>query len=253
MQISIKDLNHQYDGRDVLNGIKLEFEKGKFYGIIGPNGSGKTTLLKLIAQLLKSPKDKIWLCNQEITSFKEKERAKKIALVPQMFNLDFAFSVEEIVAMGRYPYLESLGDLQQGDHKIVHEALEKTDLLKYKGRDVNTLSGGELQRVILARALAQKTEILLLDEPLSHLDLHHQLAILNLMRQLCKELGITVICVMHDLNLTMKYCDQAIMLRSGSIFTSGQTDQVLTKENIQEVYDILVDVIDISRQKTILY
>lgn len=253
MQISIKDLNYYFDQRGALLDIHLELERGQFYGVVGPNGSGKTTLLKLMSSLLKAPKNNIWLNDKEINAYKTKERAKKVALVPQIFNADYAFSVAEIVGMGRYPYLEGLSDLKQEDHEAVHEALLMTDLLQYKLREVNTLSGGELQRVMIARALAQKTDILLLDEPLSHLDLHHQLGILKLIRKLCQELDITAVCVMHDLNHTIKYCDQSIMLSKSMVYAADITEKVLTQKNIHEVYDIQVEVIEIKGQKIILY
>ncbi|MBC7958615.1 MAG: ABC transporter ATP-binding protein [Vallitaleaceae bacterium] len=253
MQLFIEELEHYFEGRRALQMNQLEFAKGRFYGIIGPNGSGKTTLLKLISQLIKTQKGKIKLMGEDIARYKEKERAKLIALVPQIFNMEYSFSVLEIVSMGRYPYLQTLGELQEVDHQKVQEALEKTDLLGYTQRAANTLSGGELQRVILARALAQETDILLLDEPLSHLDIHHQLDILTLIKKLCQEAGMTAICVMHDLNLTMKFCDQVVMIKEGSLFAKGLTNDVITKENISKVYNIDAEIVDIHGQKRIIY
>ncbi|PKM50547.1 MAG: hypothetical protein CVV02_10600 [Firmicutes bacterium HGW-Firmicutes-7] len=253
MSISIKQLEHLYGNRKVLKNIIHEFEKGQFYGIIGPNGSGKTTLLKLIANLLKPSNETIWISGQDVTTLREKVRAREMAMVPQIFNIDLAFSVEEIVAMGRYPYKKGLGDLTENDQAVIYQALDKTNLLNNRLRDVNTLSGGELQRVILARAIAQQTSILLLDEPLSHLDIHHQIDMLNLTKKLSKEEDKTILCVMHDLNLTMKYCDQVLLLSDGEIYASGKTKEVLTEENIRSVYGINAEIVEINGHNIIIY
>ncbi|PKM95440.1 MAG: ABC transporter [Firmicutes bacterium HGW-Firmicutes-1] len=253
MSISIEQLEHFYDHRKILKDITHEFEKGRFYGIIGPNGSGKTTLLKHIASLLKTPEKTIWISGQDVTSLKEKTRAREMAMVPQTFNIELSFSVEEIVAMGRYPYIKGLGNFTQQDKEFVQHALEKTNLLQHRTRDVNTLSGGELQRVILARAIAQQTDILLLDEPLSHLDIHHQLDILNLTKRLSTEEDKTILCVMHDLNLTMKYCDHVILLCEGEIYASGEANEVLTEENIRRVYSIDAKIVEINGNSIIIY
>lgn len=251
--INISQLNYAYNDRTVLEHINLYFENRQFYGIVGPNGSGKTTLLKLIAKILKPSHQTIFISGQDLLTLKEKKRAKEMAMVPQIFNIDLAFTVEEIVSMGRYPYMESFSRLTEKDHLKIREALRQTNLLDYRLREVNTLSGGELQRVILARAIVQETKLLLLDEPLSHLDIHHQLEILQLTKHLCEKDEKTVLCVMHDLNLAMKYCDQVILLKDGHIFASGKTTDVLTKENIHKVYGIEVTICQLNGQTVITY
>lgn len=251
--ISIKNLNHSFSNRGVLNNINFTFEKGRFYGLIGPNGSGKTTLLRLISKILKADDHTIFIAGQDIIKLRGKKRARYMAMVPQIFNIEVGFTVEEIVSMGRYPYRDGFGKLTDIDYAKVKEALEKINLMDYQLRQVNTLSGGELQRVILARAIVQETPILLLDEPLSHLDIHHQLDILKLTKELCEKEDKTVICVMHDLNLAMKYCDQVILLKKGNVYAAGETRKVITKEHILHVYGIEVNICEINGQSVITY
>lgn len=251
--INIKHLNYAYHDKAVLRDINFNFEKGQFYGIIGPNGSGKTTLLKLIAKIIKTTHNTILISGQDILSLREKKRAREMAIVPQIFNIDHAFTVEEVVSMGRYPYMEGFSGLTKEDYSMINEALDQTNLQEYRMREVNTLSGGELQRVILARAMVQETKVLLLDEPLSHLDIHHQLEILQLTKGLCEKENKTILCVIHDLNLAMKYCDQVILLREGSIFAAGKTTDVLNEENINHVYGIEVTICQLNGHSFITY
>lgn len=253
MELKLINVSYDYKQGNILKNIEWEFNKSKFYGIVGPNGSGKTTLLKLIAQLLKVEQGTIQLFGKDITNYKEKERARRVAFVPQILDMTFAFSVEEIVSMGRYPYMDSFGELNETDKSIIEKALKKTELLSLKERKVNTLSGGELQRVILARAIAQQTDILLLDEPISHLDIHHQLGILKMIKSLCESQDLTAICVMHDLNLTMKFCENVIMLKDGEVFSAGATKEVLNKGNIKDVYGIDVEIAEINKRLQIIY
>ena len=238
MALRIEDLAYTVNDRTILSEVSVAFEAGKFYGIVGPNGSGKTTLLRLLLQLLLPDSGSVLLDEDALSRMKEKTRAKKLAFVPQMFHVDYSFSVRELVAMGRYPYLESLQKPTVEDMDIVEQALEQTDLLSFAEREVDSLSGGELQRVIIARALAQDTSFILLDEPLSHLDLYNQLEILRLLSRICKEQGKTVICVIHDLNLALRFCEQIVLLHKGHIFAQGCTDVVLSEENLREVFRV---------------
>lgn len=253
MELEIRDLTFSYAEHPVLRDIKLDFSPGGFYGIVGPNGSGKTTLLKLIVQLLYPRQGKILLDGRDIKGMKDKKRAAQMAFVPQIFSMDYAFTVEDVVAMGRFPYLKPLGDMDAQDLAQVASALKQTNLLDYRDRKVNNLSGGELQRVIFARAIAQNTPYILLDEPLSHLDIHHQLELLNLTRNLCERDDKTAICVMHDLNLALKYCSQVIMLHQNRVFAQGAPEAVFTTANIKQVYGIDVDLVEVKGHKRIVY
>lgn len=253
MNIRIDNLTFGFSEDNVLKDIDLTFEKGKFYSIIGPNGSGKTTLLKLIATLLNTPSNTVFIQDTDITSFNNKQKASLISLVPQMFNIEYEFTVLDIVTMGRYPYIKRFSDISSKDRLIIDKALEKTNLLHYKDRLVSNLSGGELQRLIVARAIVQETDIMLLDEPISHLDIYHQLDILNLTKSLANESNKTIICVIHDLNLAMKYSDYVIMLNNGQIHAIGSPDKVLNVCNIKEVYNITSKIISVEDNRVITY
>ena len=238
MALRVEHLKYSIGDRAILSEIGISFEPGRFYGIVGPNGSGKTTLLRLLLGLLLPQSGGLLLDEESIGRMKEKARARKLAFVPQMFHVEYAFSVRELVAMGRYPHMESLQKPSSVDSAAVEAALEQTDLLGLAERDVDSLSGGELQRVVIARALAQDTPFILLDEPLSHLDLYNQLEILRLLSHICKEQGKTVICVIHDLNLALRFCEQMVLLREGHVFAQGEPDAVLSEENIQDVFRV---------------
>lgn len=253
MKINVKDLKFNYGKKNVLNSINLEFEEGKFYGIVGPNGSGKTTLVKLIGNLLKFSQGSIEVDGENLSAYAEKKIARKMAFIPQMFYLNVAFTIEDVVAMGRYPYMKTMEPLKETDLEIVRDALVKTNLWDLRHRYVNEISGGELQRVILARGLAQQTDILLLDEPLSHLDIYHQLDILNLTRELCKSQKKTILCVMHDLNFALEYCDDLLLLNKGKIHAFGEAKEVLTVDNIHKVYNIKVDILEVEGKNRIIY
>lgn len=253
MSLEIHNLDFAYGERPILKKLNSNFSPGKFYGIIGPNGSGKTTFLKLIARLLDTPVMSVRLFNLDITKIKAKALAKDIAYVPQMFNVEQAFSVRELIAMGRYPYQKALREPSEEDHKAIEDAIEKTNLTELQARPVSDLSGGELQRVLLARAIAQNTTHILLDEPLSHLDIHHQVEMLNLIRNLCKVYNRTVISVLHDLNLAIKYCDNLLLLKDGGIFAQGEAGEVLTSQNIEKVYHIKAEIVEWKNQKSIIF
>lgn len=235
-KIKVKDLSWNYGEETILRGLNLNIEKGKFYSILGPNGSGKTTLLKNILKLLAPKKQSIFIGDEDITNISTKEMAKKIASVPQDTNVSFDFSVLDIVLMGRTPYLKRFEVEGEKDLAIAKEAMELTDTWRFKDKLINTLSGGERQRVIVARAMVQKTEILLLDEPISHLDIHHQVELLDTVSSLSKDKGITVVAVLHDINMAAQFSDYLILLSDGEIVSAGTPEEVIIKEKIQEVY-----------------
>lgn len=242
--IKTNNLKFNYGDKNILKDLTIEIERGLFYSIIGPNGSGKTTLLKLLANTLPSSKKTIYINDQDIHVIKKKEIAKKMSVVPQITDIQYEFSVFDIVMMGRTPYTSRLGKTSDKDIEAVIEAMTETGVLKFKDKKITQLSGGELQRVILARAIAQETDIMLLDEPISHLDIGYQYEISELVHSLCKKKGITVINIVHDLNIAMRYSDKIFMLKDGKVYKSGDPDHVITKSTIKDVYSIDVELIN---------
>jgi iron complex transport system ATP-binding protein len=234
----VNNLNCILGGNTILNNINLSFEKGKFYSIVGPNGSGKTTLLKNILKLIEVDKNTIFIDNKEVTQLKSNELSKLVSYVPQNTNIEFNFSVLDIVMMGRNPYLKRFQSESKNDYEIAEKAMNITQIWDLKDRGINTLSGGERQRVIIARALTQSTDIILLDEPISQLDIHHQINLMNLLKELTEKMNITVITVIHDLNYAIQYSDYLVFLDKGKVFSCGYPEEVITKENLKKVYNM---------------
>ena len=239
MNICATDIKMEIGNNQILKGVSIDSKSREFIGIIGPNGSGKSTLLKCIYRTLKPNNGCIMLGRQDISKMSVKESAKKLAVVAQHNYYNFDFSVGEVVLMGRSPHKKSLEPDNSEDYDIVNESLEKVGMLGFKNRSFSTLSGGEQQRVILARALAQQTPCLILDEPTNHLDIKYQLSLLNIV----KSLNLTVISAIHDLNIAAMYCDRLFVMKNGQIVGSGIPQEVLTKEFIKEIYDIDVEIV----------
>ncbi|WP_026477748.1 heme ABC transporter ATP-binding protein [Alkaliphilus transvaalensis] len=236
--ISAKTITFKYDENIIINQLSFEIKKGSFITIIGPNGSGKSTLLKLIAANL-SPDDGTILINQrQLVDFKMKDLAKEVAVVPQDTNVSFDFDVFDIVLMGRNPHLKRFQKESDEDFKIVREAMERTGTWHLRERRINEISGGERQRVIIARALAQQPKMILLDEPTSSLDIHHQIEVLELLKGLNREKKVTIVAVLHDMNLAARYSSEVMLLHHGSIVTMGNTEDVMTVENLQRAYEM---------------
>ncbi|RKX91097.1 MAG: ABC transporter [Spirochaetes bacterium] len=236
--VELKGLSWRYNGRSVLSDVDLEIKKGSFTGIVGPNGAGKTTLLKLVLKLLSPDKDTVFIFDRDISSFLRKDLAKRISYVPQTINVDFSFSVHQIVSMGRNPHSGFFSGDPVRDSEVVQKAMKETEIENLKNKDIGSISGGELQRVIIARALAQEPDILALDEPTSHLDLNHQIRILSLVRSLSREKGITVIAVLHDFNHALEYCTSLVLMNKGKIVSSGSPEKVITPQRMKEIYGL---------------
>lgn len=236
--ISINNLSWRFGEVDILKDITVKMEKSKFTCIIGPNGSGKSTFLKSLLKILEPEKNKIFILDKDISRYRYKDLAKRIASVPQNTVVDFNFSVMDIVLMGRSPHLNRFQVEGEIDFKIAQKSMEMTDTWHLKDRDINTLSGGERQRVIIARALSQQSEILVLDEPISNLDIQHQINLLNILKELSIKEDITVVAVLHDLNFAIEYSDYLILMDEGRIVDQGSPEEVITHDNVKDVYDI---------------
>ncbi|WP_308576445.1 ABC transporter ATP-binding protein [uncultured Fusobacterium sp.] len=241
--INIENLNFGYGERQILNNLSLSIAEKKLIGILGPNGCGKSTLLKNILGYLHSSSGTIKIANKNSKEFSQKEKSKLISLVPQKSQLMSAMSVEEFVLMGRLPHLEnSWKGYSKEDRELAEKALNSLDLERFKKRTATTLSGGEFQRVLLARAITQDTEIILLDEPTSALDLNHAIELMEKVKEIVRKEGKTAVAVLHDLNLASLFCDELIMLKNGKLFCKGTPKEVLTKENLKEVYNLNCDI-----------
>jgi iron complex transport system ATP-binding protein len=233
-----------YNKIEVLKEISFNIAKGDFIGIIGPNGSGKSTLLRTATRIIRPFKGEIFLQNVRLEDMQLGEMARLMAVVPQDSMFMFPFRALDLVLMGRIPYIPRFGFETRRDLDIALEALESVGGLHLKDRFIDELSGGERQAVIIAKALAQKPQILFLDEPTTHLDIGHQVHILELLRKLNRDSGLTILAILHDLNLASEYCDKLILLNEGRIASKGTPQDVLNYKTIEEVYKTLVIVKD---------
>ncbi len=241
--INVTDLDYSYGKISVLKNISFKIERGDFFIIIGPNGSGKTTLLRLLAGIISAGRGTIEVLGDSIEDYSRKALARKIAYVPQTVPVDFPFTVSEVVLMGRSPHLGMLGLEKEKDLATAKQAMKFTELDHLAGRRTNQLSGGECQRVFIARAICQETEIIILDEPTASLDLAHQTRIMDLMENLQKERDITIVMVSHDVNLASMYGKSLLLLKEGRIAGRGNPDEVLTFQTLEAAYGctLLVD------------
>lgn len=236
--IEVKKLNITLSNKSILNEINLSFKEGRFYCIAGPNGSGKTTLLRTLTKVLAINNKAIFVDNKDINTISQKKISQKIGFVPQSSTLDCDFTAFDVVMMGRSPYQHPLQSDSIQDVRIVKEAMDFTDTWHLRHTPVRVLSGGEKQRIIIARALAQQTNILILDEPVSNLDILHQLEILQLLKRLNRDKNITIIAVLHDLNHILNYAQEVILLHHGNVIAHGHPLDVLNNENIKHVFSV---------------
>ncbi len=248
MRIRIRELEFEYNSIPALKGISIDIGE-EFVAIVGPNGSGKTTLLKCMCKILKPKKGVVMLNGRDINDLSQMEIAKRIGYVPQNVSGTFPAKVFEVVLTGRRPYIGwkcSRKDLEKAS-----EVLRVLGLEELAMRDFDTLSGGQQQKVLIARALAQEVEILLLDEPTANLDLKHQLEVMELLKSLTRK-GVTVITAIHDLNLASMFADRIVMMRDGEIFAIGTPKDVVTSDNVRAVYGVEVRVLEVDGYRVIV-
>lgn len=236
--LSFEDVHTGYGDREIIRGFTAAFDAGEFVGIIGSNGTGKSTLLKCLSGIIPVTGGKITIEGRDNASLTQRERSRKVAVVPQSFAIDYDFLVEDMVMMGRNPYLGYKDRESTEDWKIVDHAMNISDTKKFRGRLFNELSGGEKQRVIIARAIAQQPDILLLDEPTSALDVHHQIEVMEMIETLNREAQMTVVAVLHDLNLAARYCRRLVMLYNGRVVADGTPKEVIVEHNMELLYDM---------------
>ncbi len=255
--MEIKNLCFSYEGRPVLQDLNLTLNKPQLTAIIGANGCGKTTLLKNISgylnpsqgQVLLNPKECTSGLPQDVHHMSVTERARNISFVSQELNDEFSFSSYDLAMMGRTPYLKRFQRENAIDRKIVRQAMELTETWSLKDRPITQLSGGEKQRVYLARSLAQQPQILLLDEPISHLDLKFQIGILALLKELANQ-GILILAVLHDINLAAQFADEIIIMKKGKMISRGKPQDIIIQKHIRQAFAIEVEVLHNPRTNT---
>lgn len=242
--IHVQSVSYSYaPPQYALHDVSFDVPAGRFCGIIGPNGSGKTTLLKCISGYLKPETGGVYIGEKDVTTLSTREVARRMALVQQHAALEYDFTVGDIVLTGRNPHIRRWRGETEEDYAMADRALKEAGITHLKDRLVTELSGGEWQMMILARALTQQADIMLLDEPVTGLDIRHQVHIMATVKRLAAERGISVVCVLHDLNLALSYCDQLVLLKDGEVFAEGTPDTVLVRDTLETVYHTKIHIL----------
>lgn len=247
-ELAVQGLGFSYDEKTILNDVSLQLKEGQLVGLIGPNGAGKSTLLRLLLGLSKPDAGSISIMGQPLPSLRRKELAKLITMVPQDSQINYAFTVEEIVSMGRNPWLDRFQPAGKDDLAIIEQSMQQTDTLQFRDRHINQLSGGERQRVLIARAIAQQTPIIMLDEATANLDLCHQFEILELAHFLA-ESGRLVIAAIHDLSSASRFCDRLVLLANQGLQADGTPDQVINENNLSTFFNLDADIQPLAADK----
>lgn len=228
--------------KEIIKNLNINIEKGKIFSIIGPNGSGKTTLLRALSRDIKVASGEVYLEGKSIGSMKQKEIARKMAVVSQSYVCPSDIKVKELIMYGRFSHKKWLKGITEEDNDIVSWALKRTSMTKFANRKMQTLSGGERQRAWIAMAIAQKPDILLLDEPTTYLDISHQIELLDLVSSLNKEEGITIVMVLHDINQAARYSDQLLVMKDGELIHSGTSKNIVNEEMLRKIFSIQADI-----------
>ena len=242
-RLEADNITFAYVKEPVIKNVRLKIPPGDFLGIIGPNGSGKSTLLKLLSGLLPPDQNQVRFDNRDITACKRRILARSIAWISQDHHLPFPFSVAEVVMMGRHPYLSPLTFESERDIEITRQAMIQTQTEQFAHRKFNEISGGEQQRVLLASAISQEPEVMILDEPTAALDLKYQIEIFNILKQLNEAGNTTIIIALHDLHLASKFCRRLVLLKEGKVVREGSPEEVLQKQILEDVYEVSVKII----------
>lgn len=248
LALEFAGVHFAYDREPVLQGVTLKIESGSFFGLLGPNGSGKTTLIQIASGAIRASDGVVSVLGREVSAWKRRELARTVAVVPQWFDVAFPFTVEEVVLLGRVPHRGPLALNTREDFEIARSSMATMNVLHLADRPINELSGGELKRVFVAKALAQRPRILLLDEPAAHLDIRHQVGLYHLIETIRRQTNVTVISTMHDLNLAAAFCDRVALLQAGMIASSGTIEEVMTYRLLRQVFktDIYVGINEIT-------
>jgi iron complex transport system ATP-binding protein len=238
--IEIKNVSKSYGKKKVVQNVSLTVQKGTITSFIGPNGAGKSTLISMVSRLLSCDEGEIFIDGNNVTKTKSNELAKKISILKQANELNVRLKVRELVSFGRFPY--SQGRLTKEDWAYVDEAIRYMELEEMQDQFIDHLSGGQKQRAFIAMVIAQNTEYIILDEPLNNLDMKHSVQIMKVLRRLADELGKTVLIVIHDINFASVYSDQIVALKNGALIREGRTEDMITTEALQEIYDMHIPI-----------
>ena len=253
--IEIKKITLAYQKENVIENLSMKFEKGEFCALLGPNGAGKSTLLKAIIGYMEPISGEIEIDRTSLKKWHHLELAKQIAIIPQDFQLQFDYTVEELILMGRFPYLGYWQNYSKNDRKVVDDILKQLDLSRLKNEQYSQLSGGERRRVSIARALAQETAILLMDEAFANLDINHQLEIMQLLSRINSEQKKLIILVSHNINLASEYCHRIVMLKNGKIIADGTPGTIINQKMIKDLYEVELTIINnpVSGKPNLIY
>jgi len=250
--IEIRNVSLRLDGKSILNNISLKIPKGRITTILGANGCGKSTLFSLMTKNLVPDRGRIFLQRKNIGGMSLGEFAKRVSIVHQYNTAADDMTVERLVSMGRTPYHKMFSGADGDDEKLINMALEVTNLLEFKEREIGKLSGGQRQRVWIAMALAQNTKLLFLDEPTTYLDIRYQLEILELVKKLNREFGITIVMVLHEINQAIRFSDSIIGLKDGNVLAQGNPEEIITSELLEQLYGVKLGVTEIDGHKYVL-
>ncbi len=242
MYFGFKDISISYGKKEVIKDLTLDFPKGKIVTIIGPNGCGKSSLLRVISKAVKPKQGSVQFEERNLCDYKIKHIAKKIALLPQVHSSPPDIDVRTLVSYGRYPYMKFGRGLTREDHKVIDEVIAVTGLAELQHRIVGTLSGGERQRAWIAMAICQRPEILILDEPITYLDVSYQVELLELIRRLNQSLGITIIMVLHDINLAARYSDCLYVIKDKAVYAKGPPEKIVSRDMLRDIFRIEADI-----------
>ena len=252
MAIEVKNISFGYDKNLIIENISLNLEKGKFISLIGPNGSGKSTLLKTILHINRPHSGKTIIEGKNLKDYKNKERAKKVAFLPQSPEIHEEISVKELVKMGRYHNKKAFQPLKKEDYNAINNAIKWIGLEEFKEKSVLSLSGGQRQRAFLAMVLAQETDYIFLDEPTSYLDINHQIEFVELLKKLQTEFNKTIVIVLHDLPIVAKYSDYVVTLKNGKLYDKGIPCKVFTQKMLNEVFSVQAEINAIANSYQVL-
>ncbi|OAH57826.1 hypothetical protein AWH48_02095 [Domibacillus aminovorans] len=247
--IHLQDIGISFGQKEAVKSFTATIKEGKITVLLGPNGCGKSTLLKVVSNIVTPQTGEILLGDTLISKLSPKTLAKKMALLPQVYDASIRITVEELVEQGRYPHMGAIGMLRKQDHVAIGKAMELTSVTHLKNKSLEYLSGGERQRAWLALALAQETPIILLDEPTTFLDIQHQLSMLELVKKINKDETKTIVLVLHDLNQALQYADEILLMKNGSLYLGGTPKKVLNSKTIKDVYNVKVSLIEDVQSK----